>query len=61
MVGVIVLLTVYDKQWISVQYFALFLVVSGTYGAAPIIISWFTNNCMPFFEIRYAQFAVKLT
>jgi len=42
--GVIVLLTVYDKQRISVQYFALFLVIAGTYGAAPIIISWFTNN-----------------
>jgi len=42
--GVIVLLTVHDKQRISVQYFALFLVISGTYGAAPIIVSWFTNN-----------------
>ncbi|KAF8446897.1 putative MFS transporter [Terfezia claveryi] len=42
--GVIVLLTVYDKERIHIQYIALFLVISGAYGAGPIIISWFTNN-----------------
>ncbi|KAF8427724.1 MFS general substrate transporter [Tirmania nivea] len=42
--GVIILLTVYDKERIHIQYFALFLVISGTNGAGPIIISWFTSN-----------------
>lgn len=45
MTGVIVLLTVYDKQRINVQYFALFLVTSGMFGAVPILLSWLTNNC----------------
>ena len=64
--GEIVLLTVYDKQRISVQYFALFLVTSGTYGGVPILISWFTNNCKSFFlgtkiRVPICAFMVKLT
>ena len=60
--GEIVLLTVYDKQRISVQYFALFLVTSGMYGSVPILISWFTNNCKsPSLEYQPGQSMVKLT
>lgn len=41
-IGFIILLTVHDN--VSVQYFALFLALMGTFGPTPICICWFSTN-----------------
>lgn len=41
-IGFIILLTVHDKT--SVQYFATFLALGGTFSATPVCVCWFSTN-----------------